>query len=162
MNVLNFTISKLYQIRSQWTLASDSAVCESLNESVFLQFSRFKKTFKSAAMPSSSLKNETKICKNKINQKFGVISNMDCVKRFNFNLTIWTKRFVSNFGQFPWGLEFTGGGALATGAVEPPPPPNRFPLPVNVVGMIFCWTTLSSFSTSAPTNWRSFCLWRFL
>ena len=78
------------------------------------------------------------------------------------NRTIWNKRFVSNFGQFPWGLEFTGGGALAAGAVEPPPPPNRFPLPVNVVGMIFCWTTLSSFATSAPTNWRSFCLWRFL
>ena len=71
-------------------------------------------------------------------------------------------RLKSNFRQFPWGLEFTGGGVLAAGAPEPPPPPNRFPLPVNVVGMIFCWTTLSSFSTSAPTNWRSFCLWRFL
>ena len=45
---------------------------------------------------------------------------------------------MSNFGQFPCGLEFTGGGALAAVAAEPPPPPNRFPLPVNVVGMIFC------------------------
>ena len=72
-----------------------------------------------------------------------------------------SSRWAVKVGSYPWGRVFTAGGALTAGAA-PPPPPNRFPLPVKVVGIIFCCTTLSSFSTSAPTNWRSFCRCRFL